>query len=438
MKKSKTFISVSLIAGMIVFIAWMTGLFSNTLEPGTVERKYEPPSGIAGEYKVHSKAIPEVYEAIGTVSSQKKIVISSQSRGVVSAVNYKEGNSVNQNDLLVKINDEEFTVKLEQARQSVEIAESYRQQAIQMSIAAQANFTRTQYQHSSAQSSLSQAEQQWQAAQANLKKTEAQYERIKSFRSQGAATQKDFEEAESQYVQAKASLEQARLGVESAKAQLSGSGEVLKSALAGVEQARLGIEGAVARLAQGQQFVKEAQIALGYTKIYAPDSAVVAEKHIEPGDLAWPGKTLLVLHKPQELQLEAKIPESLRARIVLNQKYAISIDSIGYKGEGEAIEAIPSADPVSRTFLIKLKIPYNEGMYPGMFGKMFVELAATERILIPAGCILRVGQFTSVYVKSSSEKWSRRFVTLGKTHGNQIEVLSGLNPEETIALLREQ
>lgn len=307
-----------------------------------------------------------------------------------------------------------------------------------MSIAAQANFTRTQYQHSSAQSSLSQSEQQFQSAQANLKKTEAQYERIKNFRSQGAATQKDFEEAESQYIQAKAALEQARLGVESAKAQLSGSGEVLKSAQAGVEQARLGIEGSVARLAQGQQFVKEAQIALGYTKIYAPDSSVVAEKHVEPGDLAWPGKTLLVLHKPQELQLEARIPESLRGRIVLNQKYTISIDSIGYKGEGEAIEAIPSADPVSRTFLVKLKISHQEGMYPGMFGKMFVELAATERIFIPTSCIMRIGQFTSVYAKSSSQKWSKRFVTLGKTRGSQIEVLSGLNPGENIALLREQ
>jgi len=175
---------------------------------------------------------------------------------------------------------------------------------------------------------------------------------------------------------------------------------------------------------------------MSYTKIKAPDHAMVVEKKVEPGDLAWPGRPLLLIQQPQLLQIEARIPESLRQKIKLAQQLNVEVDAIQYQQTGIVSEIIPSADPMSRTFLIKVKIPFQNGLYTGMFGKVLLPLEEQESILIPKQALQRVGQFTAVYV-DINHQWMRRFVMLGKTLGDQVEVLSGIGPGDHIAIFKE-
>jgi RND family efflux transporter MFP subunit len=60
---------------------------------------------------------------------------------------------------------------------------------------------------------------------------------------------------------------------------------------------------AQARLRAAEQAVAQARVALGYAEIVAPLDGVVAEKLVEPGDLAVPGKPLLMVHDPQQLRI---------------------------------------------------------------------------------------------------------------------------------------
>jgi len=96
------------------------------------------------------------------------------------------------------------------------------------------------------------------------------------------------------------------------------------------------------------------------------------ERMIDPGDLAIPGKPLLMIQTSGALRLEANVREGLISRIVLGNDYQIRIETIGKTVVSKIDEIVPYADPATRTFLIKASLPETPGIYPGMFGRLLI------------------------------------------------------------------
>jgi multidrug efflux pump subunit AcrA (membrane-fusion protein) len=109
----------------------------------------------------------------------------------------------------------------------------------------------------------------------------------------------------------------------------------------------------------------------------------------------------------------------------------VHLDAIERSVGGRITEIVPAADPVSRSFLVKVSLPRTAGVYPGMFGKLRCELDPRPAILIPESAVVLVGQLATVRVRQD-ERWERRFVTLGNTRDGRVEVLSGLREGEEI------
>ena len=190
-----------------------------------------------------------------------------------------------------------------------------------------------------------------------------------------------------------------------------------------------------AAVSVAEQKVEEAQTLLGYTTLHSPMNGVVADRLAEPGDLAYPGKALLVLHDPEDLRLEANVREGLisriRSQMAEGRDVEVHLSAIERSVRGRITEIMPSADPVSRSFLVKVSLPRTAGVYPGMFGKLRCELDSRPAILIPELAVVRVGQLATVRVRQDA-RWERRFVTLGSTQDGKVEVLSGLREGEEI------
>jgi RND family efflux transporter MFP subunit len=190
-----------------------------------------------------------------------------------------------------------------------------------------------------------------------------------------------------------------------------------------------------AAVSAAEQKVEEAQTLLGYTTLHSPMDGVVADRLAEPGDLAYPGKALLVVHDPEDLRLEANVREGLisriRSQMAEGREVEVHLDAIERSVRGRITEIVPAADPVSRSFLVKVSLPRTAGVYPGMFGKLRCELDPRPAILIPESAVVRVGQLATVRVRQD-ERWERRFVTLGNTRDGRVEVLSGLREGEEI------
>lgn len=319
--------------------------------------------------------VTENYEAVGTIRPRTETSIEAQVNAQVRKVHVNPGDKVEKESLLISLDDRRFKARLDQSQQGLEAAISRKHQADQAVVAAHAAFS----------------------------KAETDYKRVKSYLASQAATSQDFENAESMYLQAKAGLTQA------------------KAALAASES---GIK-------QAEEVVREAKIALGFTTITAPNQGEVLKRLVEPGDLALPGKPLLVLQTSGFLRLEAYVREGLIGKVKIGEKKDVVIDTLEKKVTAVVEEIVPYADPKSRTFMVKSELPPVEGLYPGMYGKLLIPVTTHEVIVVPEKAIRHMGQLSMIYVKTD-DIWTSRYVKLGKRYGATVEILSGIADNEII------
>ncbi len=234
-----------------------------------------------------------------------------------------------------------------------------------------------------------QARSALEAAKAEAARAQADYARVKGLFEKQAATQRDFEAAE-----ARAKAAQAQVG-------------------------------------QAENALREAEVMLGETSIRAPFDGVVAEKFVQAGDTAVPGKPLFVIHDPARLRLEAQVPESCAQKASVGMEVRTRIDALGREVMARVEEISPVADPQSRTFLLKATLPVDKDLRSGTFGRFLQPCGKKVELLIPAAAVTRSGQLEMVRVVEGAEVRSRH-VRTGKTHGDQVEVLSGLREGETV------
>lgn len=199
-----------------------------------------------------------------------------------------------------------------------------------------------------------------------------------------------------------------------------------------LERSQAELTAARAQVQQARRKVDEARTGFSYGTITAPISGRVMARYADPGDTARMGQPLLRLYDPTHLRLEAFVRESIASKLVKGQRLDISVDALEKRFQGVVDEIAPAADPGSRSFLVKVGLPSEPGLYPGMFGRLLIPTGEVDRRYIPNTAVVRVGQLDYVYVKSGQGR-VRRFVRLGRADPVKgVEVISGLAPGETI------
>ena len=172
----------------------------------------------------------------------------------------------------------------------------------------------------------------------------------------------------------------------------------------------------------------------GYTLIRAPFDGVVTERKVDPGALATPGTPLLTMEKSGALRLEVAVDESLLSVVRVGSAVPVVIEaSANMPIQGKVARIVPSADPGSRSFLVKVDLPPGKGLYSGMFGHATLARGSTKDVLtIPRSALVTHGSMQSVYVVGPNQIAEVRYISTGNSHGDEIEVLSGLSSEESI------
>jgi RND family efflux transporter MFP subunit len=249
----------------------------------------------------------------------------------------------------------------------------------------------------------------------------------------------DAREFQARVKQAQAGAAQARAHLTQAEAdfqryrRLKTEGAISPQEFDAVE-ARL--RAAQAALAQAQAQVQEAATMSGYTVIKAPQAGVVAERRVAAGDLAQPGQPLLVLYDPARLRLEGQVNDSHRQAVHAGLKVRAEAPAVGWQGETTLAEIFPMSQAASRTLTVRTDWVSAAGLAPGMFARLTIPIGQTTGILIPKRAVRQVGQLAMVEVFARGRTF-RRQVQLGRTIGEQVEVLAGLQPGEQVALLPE-
>jgi len=185
--------------------------------------------------------------------------------------------------------------------------------------------------------------------------------------------------------------------------------------------------------AQAKAAVQQARTALSYTHILAPFDGIVTEKKADVGTLASPGMPIFTVEDQRRHRLEATVNETDLRYVRIGQPVPVLIDALGDRElKGKVIEIVPAADPVSRSFLVKVELPSDAALRSGLSGR--AEFARGERsaLLVPRTAVIERGQLQGIFVLDQNKIAGLRYITLGKPMSGQVEVLAGLEAGEML------
>ena len=242
--------------------------------------------------------------------------------------------------------------------------------------------------------------------------------------------------------QVEASILQATAGYTNAKkdydrfvalfAQQSASQKELDDMTSRYEMAKAGLEGA-------KQMRNEVMAQFSYSNISAPFSGEVTNAFVKEGDMANPGMPLVSIEGASHLQVTAMVSESDITSIKNGMNVKVLVKSSNQEITGKVVEVSGSAKNTGGQYLVKVNLN-NTGskVLSGMFvnvqfpiaNKLQVEKSQTDKVVVPQSALVQQGQLTGIYTIGNKNIAILRWLRIGKTFGNQVEVLSGLSANE--------
>ncbi|WOD42974.1 efflux RND transporter periplasmic adaptor subunit [Hwangdonia lutea] len=200
-------------------------------------------------------------------------------------------------------------------------------------------------------------------------------------------------------------------------------------------------EMAKARLESAKQMKNEINAQFAYSNITAPFSGTITSKNVEAGNMANPGVPLISMETPGNFEVMAMVPETEIAQIETGITVDVLVKAIHQTIKGKVTEVSTSAKNTGGQYLVKIDLDKTDAnILTGMFTTVQFPIerkAKSAMVLIPKEAIVTNGQLSGVYTVSQSNTALLRWLRLGRTYGNQVEVLSGLRADETYIVSAE-
>lgn len=319
---------------------------------------------------------PVLVDAVGTVQSVSTSVLSAQIGGTVREMRVKPGDRVRRGELLALLDDRTPRAQLSAAEAGV----------------------------NEASEGLNEINHAIQAAQANLQFARSTFERYQGLMIKNSVSKQEFDGAQARY----------------------------KAALANEQALEAKRKQVEARQQQARSQASLAETAYSYSRVVSPLNGIVAAKEVDTGSVVTPGAPLVTVEDNSRYRLEASVPENLAGAVKLGQLLAVSIPEGEF--EGRVAEIVPAADPASRTFTVKVDLPPACKCRSGEYGKARIPMGEAKALFVPQSAVVERGELEGLFVAGEHNLLHFRLVTTGRASGNQVEILSGLNPGERIAI----
>ncbi len=240
--------------------------------------------------------------------------------------------------------------------------------------------------------------------------------------------------------QADAGIMQAQAGYNSAKKdferftalfkQQSASQKELDNVTTQFQMAEAGLNAAKAMR-------NEVMAQFAYSNITAPFDGTVTETFVKAGTMANPGAPLLTIEGGGELQAVVSISESDILKIKNGTSADIKLKSSNEVIKGKVTEISSSSQGSSGQYSVKLALDSKkDAALSGMFVNVIFPIekdasaTASTMVVIPKSAVISQGQLNGVYTVTADNIALLRWLRLGRTYGDNIEVLSGLSAGE--------
>ncbi|MCF6281254.1 MAG: efflux RND transporter periplasmic adaptor subunit [Candidatus Polarisedimenticolaceae bacterium] len=200
-----------------------------------------------------------------------------------------------------------------------------------------------------------------------------------------------------------------------------------------LDNAVASLKAAQARLEAAEAGLLQAKEQLGYTRLLAPYSGIVVQRHIEVGEVAHPGQALITGLSLDRLRVIVNVPQSLIS--TLRKPDGITIE---LPDGGEVIPTgqtiFPYADSASNTIQMRLPLPdKTPNLLPGMFVKASFHIGQRSVLTVPYSSLVQRSELTALYIVDNDQISLRR-VSIGEHLGDHVVLLSGVTAGEDVAL----
>jgi len=170
-----------------------------------------------------------------------------------------------------------------------------------------------------------------------------------------------------------------------------------------------------------------------YTGIRAPYAGIVASREVEPGESVGVGQALMTVFAPDALRIEVSVPQSDAAAVRASPAATVRFHD-GRSTDTVGVTVFPAADASTHAVRVRIDLPaLDPAPAPGSTAKVaFAATGGAAFPRIPVSAVAVRGEVSAAYVLADGQLALRQ-LRLGQRAGDDVEVIAGLKPGETIA-----
>ena len=400
--KLKLLILVLALVVAAAFVASCRGSKANV-------RKEEPnantqPAAVEGVTTAAAikRELPRFFEATGSLAGDQQTDVAPQTSGKVVALGVDIGTYVKRGQMLVRLDDSELKLRVDQAVAQVEQAKAaVRQAEEKIGLRSGQAFDPNKV------AEVASAKVAFELAEKNLKRAEKLIE-------SGDVSRSFYDDQRARRDQLKEQYE-----VQVAQARQN---------YAGVDVSRTNVANAQAALALARKN-------LSYAVIPAPIDGFVSERTADLGEYVSPQQKVVTIVRTNPLRIRIDIPEQAIPEVKVGQSVSIATSAWPDKNfAGRVARIAPSVSAQSRTLTVEAEIE-NSGnaLKPGQFATVrILQERAQPAVLVPSRAVVNDAGVSRVYVIKDGHA-EQRLVQTGQTDGDLIEIRSGVAADELVA-----
>jgi multidrug efflux pump subunit AcrA (membrane-fusion protein) len=416
-------IRLTVVAGCLLLAALVAGGCGNanskpSAAPARGESAANESAIVVTTTKAIAREVPSYIQATGSLLADETSDVAPQVSGQVVATPVNVGAFVKQGAVIARLNDRDARLRLQQAqadlRQAIAVV---RQAEARLGLTPETAFSAIMIPEvRAAAANRDQAVAQLQLAEAN----EQRYRDL--------VVTGDV--AESVY-------DQFRTQRDTARAQVNNARQMLEAAINTARQQNGLIRTSQAAADSARSLVAIAQKAVADTVVSAPYPGYISARPIARGEYVTPSSVIATLLRTNPIKLNLLVPEAEAPHITPGMGVSLEVDAHkDRKFAGQVVAVNPAIDPVSRSATIEVAVENSDNaLRSGMFATaQIVRKGGGSAVFVPRSAVFsdQNTQSYRVFV-IDGDTAKLRVVQIGAEEGDTVQILAGVNADETLA-----
>ena len=349
------------------------------------------------------RQLPRFFEASGSLAPNEQTDVAPETSGKVAAVGVDIGSSVRRGQMIVKLDDADFRIRVQQAQAQLEQAiATLHQNEAKIGLRPGQKFTPENV-------------PEVRAASAALDLAEKNLRRYEKLVETGDISRAAYDQQKSQ------------------RDQLAQQREAL---IHQAQQNYATVANSQAAVNAAQTQVALARRNLNYTVVAAPMAGFVSDRSADVGEFVSPQQKVATIVNVNPLRVRIDIPEQAITQVHVGESVSVSVAAYADRSFAGRIARIsPSVTASSRTLTVEAEVDNPKAeLKPGQFATVRILLPQTEpAVLVPLRALRTISGSTYVFVIKNGFA-EHRLVQPGQAEGELVELKTGVKADETVAI----